>query len=84
MEPKLDDDRCDSTQIVLIDPHEINLEKNFEENHPVKKKHFGDNCEENGRFLESNNFSFNLNSGGSQSYLSKSNLQFLPKFSSCS
>lgn len=41
IEPKWDDDMCDPTQIVLIDPHEINLEKVVEENHPVSNNHLG-------------------------------------------
>ena len=48
MMPKWDDDKCDSTQIVLIDLHEINLEKTFEENHPINNNLFGVVYEGNG------------------------------------
>lgn len=82
VEPKWDDDICDSTRTVLIDPYEINLEKTIEEDHPMSNNLLGFVCEGNGQPLEFNEFSFDLNSGESLPFVSESRLQFLPKFSS--
>ena len=67
--------------MVLIDPYEVYLEKTFGESHQVNNNPFGVLCEGSGQPLE---FNFNLNSGESLSFSSKSHPQSLPNFSSSS
>ena len=81
IEPILDDYKCDLTQMVLIYPYEVYLEKIIGENHQVNNNSFVVLCEGSGQPLE---LDLNLDSGESPSFSSKSFLQFLPKFSSSS
>lgn len=52
IEPKWDNHKCDSTQMVLIDSYEVYLEKTFEESHQVDINPFGITCERSDKPLE--------------------------------
>ena len=58
-EPKWNNYKCDSTQMTIIDPYDVYLEKTFGENHQVNNNPFGVLCEGSGQYLE---LDFNLKS----------------------
>ena len=69
----LDDDKYDSTQIVLIDSHVINIDKTFEENHKDKNNPFEGVHEMSGQSLKLIRSAFDPSSGESQPFYFKSN-----------
>lgn len=81
-EPILDNYKCDSTQMVLIDPYEVYLENTFEESHQLNNSPFGVLCEGSGGPLELDDFNYGLKSVDILSSSFESHLHSLPKFSS--